>query len=435
MARFRLRPLRSLAVAAALAAAAGPGAAQVTPDTAPPRRYDGEYGLNVQVRGDSVTVRWLTKRVTRGEIRVFAGDRERAHERFESADSVHSFTFRSRDRSPLTVRYGAYDDPADRHETIISLPLPERSRVTRSAPDSIVVISDIHGEFDRMIEVLRNAGVIDDNLRWAGGDRHLVVIGDIFDRGPDATRALWFLYGLQREAGGPDGRVHVLLGNHETMAMLDDLRYVSDKERNIAARYGVGYASLFDPRTSILGRWLVSLPALIRLGDLLFVHGGLSSDYAHWRIRQLDDSLAAWTHEELFSRWTDTTYAIPLDSAGYVRRWKFFLDPRSMFWYRGYAQSDTTGAELDTVLDAFDARVMVVGHTTGPHVRERFGGKLIAVNTLPFVIEAALLVRLRGGWDRYRIGLTGPPVPLGPDSVTSSRRPPRHLAGRLQRRE
>ncbi|MGD8279053.1 MAG: metallophosphoesterase, partial [Gemmatimonadota bacterium] len=271
-----------------------------------------------------------------------------------------------------------------------------------------------HGEYDRMIEVLRNTGVIDDGLRWVGGDRHLVVIGDIFDRGPDATRALWFLYGLQRQAGGPDGRVHVLLGNHETMVMLDDLRYVSDKERAIAVRYGVGYASLFDPRTSILGRWLVSLPALIRLGDLLFVHGGLSSDYARWRIRQVDDSLAAWTHEELFSRWNDTTYVIPLDSAGYVRRWNFFNDPRSMFWYRGYAQSDTTGAELDAVLRAFDAHAMVVGHTTGPHVRERFGGKLIAVNTLPFVIEAALLVRRDDGWDRYRIGVSGPPVPLEP---------------------
>jgi hypothetical protein len=218
----------------------------------------------------------------------------------------------------------------------------------------------------------------------------------------------------------------MMLGNHETMIMLDDLRYVSDKEQAIAARYGMGYDSLFDPRTSILGRWLVSRPALLRMGDLLFVHGGVSSDFARWKVEQVDDSLAAFTGEELFERWNDTTYAIPVDSAGYMRRWNFFRDSRSLFWYRGYVQSDTTEAELDSVLNAFRARVMVVGHTTGPHVRERFGGKLLAVNTLPFVIEAALLVRRGDAWDRFRIGVTGPPVPLAPESggATSPARSP-----------
>lgn len=420
MTRARHHALLGLTLAALGAGGAARAAAQVAGDAVAPLHWDGEYALNVQVSGDTVTVRWMTQRIAKGTIQVFAGGRLRADTTFARADNVHAFTFLARGRPELTLRYGAAGDPADRHVTIVALDTPDRSRVSVSAPDSIVVISDVHGEFDRMIAVLRNAGVIDESLRWSGGHKHLVVIGDIFDRGPDATRALWFLYGLQRQAGGPGGRVHMMLGNHETMVMLDDLRYVSDKERAIAVRYRMGYDSLFDPRTSILGRWLVSRPALLRMGDLLFVHGGVSSDYARWTVEQVDDSLAAFMGEELFERWNDTTYAIPLDSTGYFRRWDFFRDSRSLFWYRGYLQSDTTEAELDSVLHAFRARAMVVGHTTGPHVRERFGGKLVAVNTLPFVIEAALLVRRKDGWDRFRIGETGPPAPLEPvaDGVT-----------------
>jgi len=41
----------------------------------------------------------------------------------------------------------------------------------------ILAMGDIHGQYSRMIPMLQNAGVIDENLQW--GDGHLVFIGDI----------------------------------------------------------------------------------------------------------------------------------------------------------------------------------------------------------------------------------------------------------------
>lgn len=87
-------------------------------------------------------------------------------------------------------------------------------------------------------------------------------------RGADATRVLWLLCRLEREAKGAGGGVDFLLGNHEVMVMLGDLRYVGPKELAIAEAHGIGYDRLFDVRRSILGSWLESKPAAIPIGDL-----------------------------------------------------------------------------------------------------------------------------------------------------------------------
>lgn len=417
-------PIGRLALFVLAGAAGAPAAAQTAPpppEPPPVQRIDGEYGLNMNVRHDTVVVRWLTRQATAGFVQVWIDGRMEVGAT-TAADTAHSYTFpRPRSRA-LTLRFGGLGDQEDQHEIEFDVERIGRRRTVWPDADSIFVISDVHGEFDRMTAVMRNAGLIDENLRWTGGRRHLVVLGDVFDRGADATRALWFLYDLEHEAGHSDGRVHVMLGNHEIMVMLDDLRYTSAKEKEVARLYGAGYASLFDPRVSVLGRWLASRPAVLRIGDVLFAHGGVSSAYLDWKIEEIDDTLAAYTGEELFARWNDTTYVPPLDSAAYERRWQFFSDPRSFFWYRGYVQSDTTEAELDAVLGAYRARTMVVGHTPGPTIRERFGGKLIAVNTLPFAKEMLLMVRHGDDdWERFRIGESGAPIPLDPDLPAEGR--------------
>ena len=66
--------------------------------------------------------------------------------------------------------------------------------------DSISVISDIHGEYNRYINLLKALGIIDQNLNWKFGKGHLVVLGDTFDRGNMVTEILWHLFGF-RKAG------------------------------------------------------------------------------------------------------------------------------------------------------------------------------------------------------------------------------------------
>jgi hypothetical protein len=317
--------------------------------------------------------------------------------------SAHTVRFIQPGDEPVVVRYGARDDPADRHETALRPARPRRPGVSFPAVDSILVVSDVHGELDTLRAVLRSARVIDAQDRWSGGRVHMVVAGDLTDRGADVTAVLWLLYRLEAEAERAGGRLHVVLGNHEVMVMLADLRYVHPKEAALARAHGVPYDRMFDPRRSILGRWLVSKPAIVRIGDLLFAHGGVSRDYVGYTLQSFDDSLAAFTGEELFYRWADSTFATPPDTLGVRRRNAFFNGERSVFWYRGYAESDTLSAELTAVLSRFGARTHVIGHTPGPTIRERYDGSVILVNTVPFAAEALLLVRRGDAWEKWRV--------------------------------
>ena len=96
--------------------------------------------------------------------------------------------------------------------------------------DRVVAISDIHGAYDAMVETLKNVGVIDDQLAWAGGTARLVIVGDILDRGPRSRDVMDLLMRLEDESQAAGGYVHVLIGNHESMNMIGDMRYVSKEE-------------------------------------------------------------------------------------------------------------------------------------------------------------------------------------------------------------
>ncbi|MGH7444890.1 MAG: metallophosphoesterase, partial [Longimicrobiales bacterium] len=376
-------------------------------------RFDGEYGLFVRLEDDSVRVGWITARPGRGMLQVIR-DGEVRLDTTTRFDSAHTVAFRRRGNHPVVLRYGSADDVADRHETTID-PRTGTRRPPVSIPDadSIFVLGDVHGEYDTLTSVLHAAGVVDDRLHWSAGHAQLVVLGDVTDRGADVTRSLWLLYRLEREAADAGGHVHLVLGNHEIMVMLGDLRYVAPKERAIARLHGVSYDRLFDPRHSLLGRWLASRPALIRIEDVLFAHGGVAPIYLSHTLHSVDDSLAAFAGEELFYRWADTSYVVPLDSAGLARRNDFFWDSSSIFWFRGYAQSDTLGAALDSVLDHYGSTMHVVGHTPGRWIRQAYGGRVVLTNTLPFGVELLRLVRHGDDWQRMRIGTDGGEEELG----------------------
>tara|TARA_Y100000589_G_scaffold165030_1_gene156903 strand:+ start:320 stop:754 length:435 start_codon:yes stop_codon:yes gene_type:complete len=47
----------------------------------------------------------------------------------------------------------------------------------------IAAFSDIHGQYDLLVSLLLNNKIIDKDLNWIFGEGHLVIVGDIFDRG------------------------------------------------------------------------------------------------------------------------------------------------------------------------------------------------------------------------------------------------------------
>ncbi len=99
----------------------------------------------------------------------------------------------------------------------------------------LVSIGDVHGSFGKLIELLKAAELVDANLRWSGGETHLVMGGDLIDRGPSDRGVMDLVHRLQDEAGKAGGEVHVLLGNHEVLNLVRDLRYVNHESyRDVA---------------------------------------------------------------------------------------------------------------------------------------------------------------------------------------------------------
>ena len=174
----------------------------------------------------------------------------------------------------------------------------------------IVAVSDIHGAYDAVVATFQKAGIIDNNLAWVGGETHLVITGDLLDRGPDSRKVMDLIMRLEQEAPRAGGQVHQLLGNHEVMNLIGDVRYVADSEyaaftaEETAQEREYWYQQYrkdqaadadekavraeFDQKTppgffghrrafrsdGYYGKWLLEKPLMIVVNDTAFVHGG-----------------------------------------------------------------------------------------------------------------------------------------------------------------
>ena len=273
------------------------------------------------------------------------------------------------------------------------------------APARIVAVGDLHGDYDAWEAIARGAGLVDAKGRWTGGNTTLIQMGDVPDRGPDSLKITRQLMKLQREAPKRGGKVIALVGNHEAMNMTGDLRYVhpgeyraftdrDSKERReriyeanraaIEAAYKASDLNLtaqairdawmkanpvgmlehqaaWGPAGDV-GKWVIGNPAVVKIGDSLFVHGGISAAYAQFSPEQINRRVA----DALKARDEAPTSIIN--------------DPAGPLWYRGLitrgpddettvapvaasGQQLTIDQEVALVLEAFHVRRIVVAHT------------------------------------------------------------------------
>jgi hypothetical protein len=237
--------------------------------------------------------------------------------------------------------------------------------------DSIVIIGDIHGNYETYIDLLKSTGIIDGNLNWSFGEGHLMITGDVFDRGDKVTEVLWQLFGLEKQAEAAGGEVHLLLGNHELMVIDNELSYINEKYRKVQELSGIGYNELFSMST-VLGNWLRSKPVIVTINDILFVHAGISSEMVQ---RKMNSKKV----NRLFG---DELNGRPLDSISKYIDLPFLFTDSGPIWYRGYFSGKEFGeSKLDSILDFYDKKHIVVGHTTLPSVTSLYNTKLIGVDT------------------------------------------------------
>lgn len=211
-----------------------------------------------------------------------------------------------------------------------------------SSPSSITAVGDVHGDFDDLVALLQHCGLIDSQHQWIGGKTILVQTGDVLDRGPKPRETLDLLMALQKEAEKKGGRVVVLLGNHEVMNIMGDLRYVSadnyasfagsnsqklqhyayekylhwrkdhqallatmpqdfpeTSEAEWMARHPAGFIEqreAFSPQGKY-GKWLRERPAVVELNHIIFVHGGIDPDLSSMSLQEMDRRI----HDEISS--------------------------------------------------------------------------------------------------------------------------------------
>jgi Calcineurin-like phosphoesterase len=267
----------------------------------------------------------------------------------------------------------------------------------------VVAVGDVHGDYGQFLAVLRAAGVVDEHGHWSGGRTHLVQVGDRIDRGPDSRKVMDLVMRLEGEARKAGGFVHPLLGNHEVMNMMGDLRYTTPEEfdafrspdsADLADRLWATYVrsrgQRNEPRPSEeerkrfeeehplgwvehqrafapdgrYGRWLSRQNTVIRIGDTLFLHGGISPKYADFSLHDLNERIRQELKEP------DPRLAV------------VSTDPEGPLWFRGLASGDPALLPaLEGILQRHGCRRMVIGHTpTEGLVMPLYGGRVLAID-------------------------------------------------------
>ena len=236
--------------------------------------------------------------------------------------------------------------------------------------NKIAALSDIHGQYDLFIELLKNNKIIDEDLKWTFGDGHFVIVGDVFDRGDKVNEVLWFLYDLEIQAKKKGGYVHFLLGNHEYMILQNDLRYIHTKYHKTPFLLGIEYKELYGKNT-VIGRWLRSKSTIIKINDIIFTHAGISREF----YSSVDFDL------DKINRDMRESIDLSIDEMVSNNFYNIYFGEKSLTWYRGYYYHDITDKQLNKLLDKIEAKRIVVGHSSNDNILEFYDNIIYCVDS------------------------------------------------------
>lgn len=187
--------------------------------------------------------------------------------------------------------------------------------------ERVYAIGDIHGRLDLLDDLLTRIDA--DDAARGPARTHLILLGDLIDRGPDSAGVVQRAIALK--ADRPD--THVLFGNHEEM-LLTSLR----SERNEAMKmfirnggdmtlmsYGISNAdylaaSFEELRALAIEHvpaehvaFLDALEPSVTIGDYLFVHAGIKPGVPLEEQRRSD---LRWIRDEFLTSRVDHGFVV-----------------------------------------------------------------------------------------------------------------------------
>lgn len=222
---------------------------------------------------------------------------------------------------------------------LVGLAWAKPKKTPAEPSESLVAIGDVHGDFDDFVAILQHIGLIDKQNHWTGGKTTFVQTGDLLDRGRKPREVMDLMIALEKEAGQAGGQVVSLLGNHEMMNIMGDLRYVTPEnyasfadskseerqksayqqyvkwrdshrpllaelpqpmeltEAEWMARHPLGFVEQREAFSSqgSYGKWLREHAALAKIGSMIFLHGGIHPNLAHLKL----DTINAHIRDEI----------------------------------------------------------------------------------------------------------------------------------------
>ena len=211
----------------------------------------------------------------------------------------------------------------------------------------IIVIGDLHGDWDMTIKSLKIAKVIDDKLNWVGGDTVVVQLGDQIDRcrfsgipcdNKHAThddeasdmKILNYFTKLHNEAEKEGGAVYSIIGNHELMNVNGDMRYVSYENIKDFENYKTPDGKIikdgmearkwaFKPGNPIANFLACTRQLSLIIGSNLFVHAGVLPKIAKkYGVEDMNQIMSLYLWDKIKDK---SDYSDLLDSADYSPLW------------------------------------------------------------------------------------------------------------------
>ncbi len=275
---------------------------------------------------------WLRRSyMQKGHFRGVQGQRKKWLRRFVSAFRIFIFLFSGAhvaDAAPQSAL------PRDNPGVV------EVSSIALTSFKRVIALSDVHGMYQHVTQLLQGARVLDQGNHWRGGKTLLVITGDSIDKGPQSLEVLALWMRLQEDAPKQGGRVIVLLGNHEAELLANPIGDTKTKmlEEELS-RQRLHITDLAEGKSGIpiLGlplrryaAFLRSLPIAARLGDWLFCHAGwvppptsLLTPVARWQ--------ALVEHEQTALRSGDYSALLRADGMELLERKEY---PTGTKWWR-----------------------------------------------------------------------------------------------------
>lgn len=258
--------------------------------------------------------------------------------------------------------------------------------------DRLIAISDIEGNLTGFYSFLLSNKVIDNNGNWIFGDGSLVLNGDFMDRGSQVTQLLWFIYHLENQANTNGGKVHFILGNHEMMNLYgnasdNDFKYIEVAKRISGKSNWSDAIQYLYSQNSELGKWLRSKNIVEKIGNIIFVHGGLNKYHIQqkYSIAELNSTARKYIgiYPEKLKNLSDRERLIvanSLNSPYWDRKLNYNWKIKLAYAMKGKFINATSQQELNDILQFYDAEKIIIGHSNISDITAKYNNKVILLD-------------------------------------------------------